>query len=78
MASSDPAAPGYEAQHVHGVYEEIASHFSATRYKVSACLSLVGAASNMFFFSNEKSKRYQRKTTGAQSGHVYVANMIAK
>jgi tRNA (uracil-5-)-methyltransferase TRM9 len=24
----------YEAQHVHSVYEEIASHFSSTRYKV--------------------------------------------
>lgn len=24
----------YEAQHVHEVYEQIASHFSSTRYKV--------------------------------------------
>lgn len=24
----------YESQHVHEVYEQIASHFSATRYKV--------------------------------------------
>ena len=24
----------YEAEHVHSVYEEIASHFSSTRYKV--------------------------------------------
>lgn len=24
----------YEDRHVHQVYEEIASHFSATRYKV--------------------------------------------
>lgn len=24
----------YEDQHVHQVYEQIASHFSATRYKV--------------------------------------------
>ncbi len=25
----------YEEEHVHGVYEQIASHFSSTRYKVS-------------------------------------------
>lgn len=25
---------GYEEQHVHTVYEQIASHFSSTRYKV--------------------------------------------
>ena len=25
----------YEAEHVHAVYEQIASHFSSTRYKVS-------------------------------------------
>ena len=25
---------GYEEQHVHEVYEQIASHFSSTRYKV--------------------------------------------
>jgi hypothetical protein len=30
----------YEAQHVHSVYEEIASHFSSTRYKV--CVAPAG------------------------------------
>ena len=29
----------YEEQHVHRVYEEIASHFSSTRYKVRVPLS---------------------------------------
>lgn len=34
MESSDILAPEkYEAQHVHEVYEQIASHFSSTRYK---------------------------------------------
>lgn len=28
------AALDYESNHVHDVYEQIASHFSATRYKV--------------------------------------------
>jgi hypothetical protein len=27
-------AEDYENEHVHGVYDEIASHFSSTRYKV--------------------------------------------
>lgn len=27
----------YERKHVHEVYEQIASHFSSTRYKVSGC-----------------------------------------
>jgi hypothetical protein len=34
MAESDTQGADYEAQHVHSVYEEIASHFSSTRYKV--------------------------------------------
>jgi hypothetical protein len=40
MATSKPEARGeeYEAQHVHSVYEEIASHFSSTRYKVCVAL----------------------------------------
>jgi hypothetical protein len=38
MASSDPQGASYEAEHVHSVYEEIASHFSSTRYKV--CVTL--------------------------------------
>jgi hypothetical protein len=36
IAEGDEA---YEAQHVHDVYNEIASHFSSTRYKV--CTSLL-------------------------------------
>lgn len=32
--SDDPQ--GYEDEHVHSVYDEIASHFSSTRYKVSS------------------------------------------
>jgi len=31
----DNAAYSYEEEHVHEVYEQIASHFSSTRYKVS-------------------------------------------
>jgi hypothetical protein len=36
MAAPEPDTMGeaYEAEHVHAVYEEIAEHFSATRYKV--------------------------------------------
>lgn len=37
MATSEPQGASYEAKHVHSVYEEIASHFSSTRYKV--CVS---------------------------------------
>ncbi|KAJ4320497.1 tRNA methyltransferase, has a role in tRNA modification [Neodidymelliopsis sp. IMI 364377] len=33
MASTDAAGTSYEEEHVHSVYEEIASHFSSTRYK---------------------------------------------
>lgn len=35
-AMSEPVANGeaYEEEHVHEVYEQIASHFSSTRYKV--------------------------------------------
>ena len=33
-------AEEYEAKHVHRVYEEIASHFSSTRYKVSPWYSV--------------------------------------
>lgn len=35
VVNEDPAA--YEAKHVHEVYDQIASHFSSTRYKV--CLA---------------------------------------
>lgn len=34
MAESDTQGADYEEQHVHSVYEQIASHFSSTRYKV--------------------------------------------
>jgi len=34
MAESETQSADYEAEHVHSVYEEIASHFSSTRYKV--------------------------------------------
>ncbi|KAF2462671.1 S-adenosyl-L-methionine-dependent methyltransferase [Lindgomyces ingoldianus] len=33
MADKEPRGEAYETQHVHTVYEEIASHFSSTRYK---------------------------------------------
>ncbi|EAT90995.1 hypothetical protein HBH56_173340 [Parastagonospora nodorum] len=33
MAESETQGADYEAEHVHSVYEEIASHFSSTRYK---------------------------------------------
>jgi hypothetical protein len=32
FVDEDPSA--YEAKHVHQVYDQIASHFSSTRYKV--------------------------------------------
>lgn len=42
---SDPTHPeeeekddAYEQKHVHDVYQQIASHFSSTRYKVLPCL----------------------------------------
>lgn len=38
MAQADTSAETYEEQHVHSVYESIASHFSATRYKVRILL----------------------------------------
>ena len=34
MAESDPQGADYEEEHVHSVYEQIASHFSSTRYKL--------------------------------------------
>lgn len=34
MAESEAAGTSYEEEHVHEVYEQIASHFSSTRYKV--------------------------------------------
>lgn len=33
MATKPPAPEDYEEQHVHEVYQKIASHFSSTRYK---------------------------------------------
>jgi len=30
----DRGGADYEQEHVHAVYEQIASHFSSTRYKV--------------------------------------------
>jgi hypothetical protein len=32
--SAKPTGEAYEEEHVHTVYEQIASHFSSTRYKV--------------------------------------------
>lgn len=40
MADSETQGADYEAEHVHSVYEEIASHFSSTRYKVCVTLLL--------------------------------------
>jgi hypothetical protein len=34
MAAVDAKSEQYEETHVHAVYEQIASHFSSTRYKV--------------------------------------------
>lgn len=34
--SSEVKVREYEEEHVHGVYQQIASHFSSTRYKVCA------------------------------------------
>ena len=33
-AAATPGQEAYEEEHVHSVYEQIASHFSSTRYKV--------------------------------------------
>lgn len=39
---SDPAlAKDREQEYVHQVYEEIASHFSQTRYKVGSAVSVL-------------------------------------
>lgn len=34
MNVQDDHGAAYEAEHVHGVYDAIAHHFSSTRYKV--------------------------------------------
>ena len=39
MSSMSKDDEVYEEQHVHQVYEQIAQHFSATRYKVSSHLT---------------------------------------
>jgi len=39
-----PGEEAYEEEHVHSVYEQIASHFSSTRYKV-------GTSSTSNYFS---------------------------
>jgi hypothetical protein len=39
--SRDSNELDYETKHVHHVYEEIATHFSSTRYKVCFLFSLV-------------------------------------
>ena len=35
--SLETTGEAYEEEHVHTVYEQIASHFSSTRYKVCSC-----------------------------------------
>lgn len=42
MADTDEQGKSYEEEHVHDVYEQIASHFSSTRYKV--CVALLSLA----------------------------------
>jgi hypothetical protein len=37
-AATNPGQEAYEEEHVHSVYEQIASHFSSTRYKVGIVL----------------------------------------
>lgn len=37
--SKEEIGEAYEEEHVHTVYEQIASHFSSTRYKV--CIPIV-------------------------------------
>jgi tRNA (uracil-5-)-methyltransferase TRM9 len=47
MAATDTnQAAEYEAEHVHQVYEQIADHFSSTRYKVSNTPDLFEAPSS--------------------------------
>lgn len=46
MSAQNPAqdeqhGESYEEEHVHTVYEQIASHFSLTRYKVSTAISAI-------------------------------------
>lgn len=46
MSTEDPNqaeqhGENYEEEHVHAVYEQIASHFSSTRYKVFLSLGVV-------------------------------------
>lgn len=45
MAESDAAGTSYEEEHVHEVYEQIASHFSSTRYKV--CVAALSRATKL-------------------------------
>ena len=35
MATDERSGQSYEEEHVHQVYQQIAQHFSSTRYKVS-------------------------------------------
>lgn len=50
MAARDADRVEYERKHVHEVYEDIASHFSSTRYKVWTCSGTsIGAAIDKSF-----------------------------
>jgi hypothetical protein len=49
-AAAAPGQEAYEEEHVHSVYEQIASHFSSTRYKVGNRIMF-----GMFSFSSSPS-----------------------
>jgi hypothetical protein len=47
---SEQDSRAYEEEHVHMVYQQIAPHFSSTRYKVS----YVGALLGLFAYCNSR------------------------
>jgi hypothetical protein len=53
-AAATPGQEAYEEEHVHSVYEQIASHFSSTRYKV-------GIVHVNIFILPTRHKRYSSK-----------------
>ena len=65
------AAEGFETRHVHEVYEEIAEHFSETRYKVGFSNSLKIFSTYMFFsiflYCTSKPLKYWSTLEGRES-----------
>lgn len=47
------SAEAYEQQNVHEVYQQIAGHFSATRYKVCSCQCSLALPAQLTHFPNQ-------------------------